>query len=110
VFRLLKLGFAVAAFAAIAWFGTTVKLGDRTLFQHLRAIGDSKESHDLVAGTKKAAGPLVDDVRRRITGEPAAIADAPPASASPIDAGPPQERISASERHGLDRLVRRVDR
>ena len=50
---------------AFAWFGVTVKLGSQTLFQHLRAIGQTKESQQLVDGTREAAGPLVDDVRRR---------------------------------------------
>ncbi len=42
------------------------KLGSRTLFQHLRAIGQTKESQELVDGTRQVAGPLVDDVRRRV--------------------------------------------
>ena len=69
MFRLLKLGVSMMALAAIAWFGITVKLGSRTLFQHLRAIGQITESQELVDGTKQAAGPLVDDVRRRISGK-----------------------------------------
>src|SRR5947199_232635 len=69
--RLFKLCLAMGAFLVFAWFGMTVKLGPRTLFQHLRAIGQTKESQDLVDGTREAAEPLVDDVRRRI-GRPAA--------------------------------------
>jgi hypothetical protein len=66
VFKLLKLGVGLVALTAIAWFGITVKLGSQTLFQHLRAIGQTRESQDLVDGTKQAAGPLVDDVRRSV--------------------------------------------
>jgi len=66
MFRLLKLCVSLAAFCALAYFGMTVKLGSRTLFEHLRAIGQTKESQELVDGTKEAAEPLVDDVRRRI--------------------------------------------
>ena len=39
MFRLLKLCMSLAAFLVFAWFGATVKLGSRTLFEHLHAIG-----------------------------------------------------------------------
>ena len=65
MFRLIKLGITLVGLAAFAWFGVTVKLGSMTLFQHLRAIGQTKESQELVDGTRQAAGPLVDDVRRK---------------------------------------------
>jgi hypothetical protein len=105
VFRLLKLGIGLCGLVAFAWFGLTVKLGSQTLFQHLRAIGQSKESHDLVDGTREAAGPLVSDVRRRIAGKEAEK----PAAARPEDETP-QEHVSASDRQALHRLIRRVDR
>jgi hypothetical protein len=120
VFRLFKLGVGLVGLAAVAWFGITVKLGPRTLFQHLRAIGQTRESQELVDGTKQAAGPLVDDVRRRISGksdaEGASPSDegskrapsgAPPASKEP-DA--PQERLSSSEQRQLRELLRKVGR
>ena len=68
MFRLIKLAIGLVGLMAFAWFGITVKLGERTLFQHVRAIGQTKESQELVDGTRQAAGPLVDDVRRRFTG------------------------------------------
>ena len=102
MFRLIKLGVALVGFVAFAWFGATVKLGSQTLFEHLHAIGQTKESQELVDGTKQAAGPLVDDVRRRI-GSKAEPATAP-------DAGAPEERVSASDQHQLRRLIRKVDR
>ena len=104
MFRLFKLGVALMGFVAFAWFGATVKLGSRTLFEHLHAIGQSKESQDLVDGTKQAAAPLVDDVRRHLAGKTDLAKAAPP------DGGPPEERLSSSERQDLDRLIRRVDR
>jgi hypothetical protein len=113
VFKLVKLGVGLVALVAIAWFGTTVKLGPRTLFQHLRAIGQTKESQDLVDGTKQAAAPLVDDVRRRISGKPEAAGAGPPAVGdSPPGKGPgaPQERLSDSEQRQLRELLRKVDR
>jgi hypothetical protein len=97
MFRMIKVMFMMAMFAAVAWFGSTVKLGERTLFGHLRAIGSTKESQELVDGTKQSAKPLVDDVRRRIAGE-----------ATP-DAGPPQEKVTDSERRRLRRLIGAAD-
>jgi hypothetical protein len=105
MFRLIKLGIGLTGLVLFAWFGLTAKLGSQTLFQHLRAIGQSKESQQLVDGTREAAGPLVDDVRRRIGGQPVTAR----AHEQP-DAGPPEERVSTSERQALHRLIRRVDR
>ena len=96
--RLLKLCVGMAAFVAFAWFGTTVKLGPRTLFQHLRAIGQTQESRELIDGTKEAAEPFVDGVRRRLAGAPA------PAAAGP-DGGAPEERLSPSDKKQLRKFL-----
>lgn len=103
MFRLLKLGIALMGLVLFAWFGLTVKLGPQTLFQHLRAIGQSKESQELVDGTRQAASPLVDDVRRRIGGKQEQVAAKP-------EAGPPEEHVTPADRQALHRLIRRVDR
>jgi hypothetical protein len=105
LFRLFKLGIALMGFLAFAWFGATVKLGSQTLFEHLHAIGQTKESQELVDGTKQAAAPLVDDVRRHIASQ-----TGPAAAASPPDGGAPEERLSTSDQHELRRLLRKVDR
>ena len=121
MFRLLKLGVSMMALAAIAWFGITVKLGSRTLFQHVRAIGQSRESQELVDGTKQVAGPLVDDVRRRISGKSDGEVSAasgehgkarPGTSGVTPDSGKadPQERLSSSEQRQLRELLRKVGR
>jgi hypothetical protein len=107
LFRLFKLGVALIGFAAFAWFGVTVKLGSQTLFQHLRAISQTKESQELVDGTRQAAGPLADDVRRRFQEGTARTADKHSPDAG---AGPPEERVSAADRQALHHLIRRVDR
>ena len=102
MFRLIKLGVALVGLLAFCWFGVTYQLGSRTLFQHLRAIGQSKESQELVDGTKHAAGPLVDDVRRRIGKD-----DEAPPTMSP-DAGSPRERLSSSEQRQLRKLLEKA--
>jgi hypothetical protein len=119
VFRLIKLGITLVGLAAFAWFGVTVKLGSMTLFQHLRAIGQTKESQELVDGTRQAAGPLVDDVRRKFqegtkegTKDGKDVKEAREAKVEkPAPAeGPPEEHVSAADRQALHRLIRRVDR
>jgi hypothetical protein len=113
LFRLFKLGIALIGFAAFAWFGVTVKLGSQTLFQHLRAISQTKESQELVDGTRRAAGPLADDVRRRFQEGTARTAEGTRTAdrhAPDAGAGPPEERVSAADRQALHHLIRRVDR
>ena len=110
MFRLLKLCLSLAAFLVVAWFGATVKLGDHTLFEHLHAIGQTKESQELVDGTKKAAEPLVDDVKRRIgkgDGKADGKNDGKMAGlpALPPDAGAAQDDFSPNEKRQLRRLL-----
>jgi hypothetical protein len=111
MFTMLKLLLGLAGFLAFAWFGATVKLGDRTLFGHMHAIGTTKESQELVDGTKQVAGPLVDDVRRRIgktdKAEGEKQANLP---ALPPDAGAAQDDFSPSEKKQLRRLLGRAER
>src|SRR5436190_11574606 len=64
VFKLAKLFIGLLGLGAFAWLGLTVPLGDKTLFGHLSAIGQSKESQQLVRGTKQKVG----DLKKRIAG------------------------------------------
>lgn len=61
---LFRLMFWVVAMAAVAWFSTTVKLGDKTLFQHVVAIGSTPEAKDLAKGTEQEAQKVVEQVQR----------------------------------------------
>jgi hypothetical protein len=112
MFRLLKLCLSLAGFLAFAWFGMTVKLGDRTLFEHLHAIGQTKESKELVDGTKHAAGPLVDDVKRKIgkQGEGDKGDKTAELPALPPDAGAAQDDFSPKEKRQLRRLLGAAER
>jgi hypothetical protein len=83
---MLKLVALVALFAGFCWVGTHLQLGSHTLFGHLRAIAQTKESQDLFDGTRESAGPLVDDVRRRIAGVPAPAKTPAPAVEEADDA------------------------
>ena len=102
MFRLIKLAVGLVGLMAFVWFGVTVKLGEQTLFQHLRAIGQTKESQELMDGTRQAAGPLVDDVKRRLGKHDQ---DGSRLPAMPPDAGAPQERLSSSEQRQLRALL-----
>jgi hypothetical protein len=112
MFRLLKLCMSLAAFLVVAWFGATVKLGSRTLFEHLHAIGQTKESQELADGAKQAAEPMIDGVKRHIgkgedKGKPdkqAALPTLPP------DAGAAQDDFSPSEKRQLRRLLGAAER
>ena len=111
---MLRLVAFVALFGAFCWFGTTVPLGPHTLFGHLRAISATRESQELLDGTRQSARPLVDDVRRRIAGMPAepepALHEAASGPASPAkgaDAGAPEESVSAADRRRLRELLRK---
>jgi hypothetical protein len=109
----LKWLFGLAMLGVFAWFGATVTLGSRTLFGHLAAIAHTKESQELLEGTKQSAKPLVDDVRRRIAGAPTPegktaekkAAEKPAEASTRPDAGPPQETISGADRQKLRKIL-----
>jgi hypothetical protein len=46
--------------------GATIKLGDRTFFQHVSRIWQSDETQDMVEGVKDKSGPVVDRVKRGV--------------------------------------------
>lgn len=94
MFTLVKLGASIVGLLAFAWFGMTYKLGSHTLFEHLHAIGQTKESQELVDGTRKAV--------RHVGAEELEGAGPAPVSR---DAGAPLERLSSSERRQLKYLL-----
>jgi hypothetical protein len=88
VFKLIKLLIGVVGLGVFIWWGMTVPLGERTLFGHISAIGQSKESQELVRGTKQKVG----DLTKRIASDEPAKADksdkadkAEPTKAAPQD-------------------------
>jgi hypothetical protein len=106
MFTLLKFGAGVVALLAFAWFGMTFKLGERTLFEHLHAIGQTKESQELVDGTRQAVRRRVGDSKKDDGAERGAASgkgDRPPSVGR--DAGAPLERLSSSEQRQLRYLL-----
>jgi hypothetical protein len=101
VFRLIKFLLGLAALAGFVWFGANVPLGSRTLFQHLQAIGRTRETKDLLDGTRDTAKPLMDSVRRKAQ---EALNDK--VAVLPADGGaPPAEEVSESDRQELKRVL-----
>lgn len=72
--------------AVVAYFGSTVKLGERTFFGHIRAIWSTKEAQDMRKGLDEKAGPALDRMKRGVeAGIKAAGRD--DGGSPPIDAG-----------------------
>jgi hypothetical protein len=101
VFRLFKLLVGLVGLAAFVWFGANVPLGHRTLFEHLQAIGRTRETQDLLEGTRETAKPLVDSVRRKLAHESGDSQATPDAGA----AVRPADDISESDRSHLKKLL-----
>jgi len=100
VFRLIKFLVGVAVLAGFVWFGANVPLGSRTLFEHLQAIGRTRETRDLLDGTRESAKPLMDSVRRKLAQEALGEKVLPP------DGGvPPADDVPESDRDQLKKVL-----
>jgi hypothetical protein len=106
LFKLLKLGVAVACLGAFAWVAFTVPIGKRTLWEHGVAIGKSKESKELVQGTKDT----VTDLTKRII--PASQAKEPKQAGKDAAKNlkgekprPSHEHLSSADRKEMRRLL-----
>lgn len=96
MFKLLKLLLGLGCLGIFVWWGFTVPLGDRTLFEHLRAIGHTRESQELVRGTKQK----VSEVKHRIV---SGSASGKP-EAKPVEA-PPQEQLTEGDRQEMRKII-----
>lgn len=56
----------LALVGGLAYCGSTVKLGKRTFFGHVKAIWATEEVQDLKDGVKEKAGPAASRVKRGI--------------------------------------------
>ena len=68
--------------------GSTVKLGKRTFFGHVRAIWHTEEVQDLKQGVKEQAGPAADRVKRGVEAGYKAMKDEGSGSAGSGSAAP----------------------
>ena len=63
---MIRLLVLLALAGALAFCGSTVKLGNRTFFGHVRAIIGTEEVQDLKEGVKEKAGPAADRVKKGV--------------------------------------------
>lgn len=56
----------LALAAGLAFLGSTVPLGKRTFFGHIRAIWQTEEVQDMKQGIENKASPAVDRVKRGV--------------------------------------------
>jgi hypothetical protein len=56
----------LALAAGLAFAGSTVMLGKRTFFGHIRAIWHTEEVQDMKNGIEEKAGPAVQRVKRGV--------------------------------------------
>jgi len=89
--RLIRLVITLAVLAGIVYFAVAVPLGQKTLWQHLKAIAGSKESQELVDEVKQKAGSAM----RR---------DAGPARRAPT--GGSSDHLTDQERRLLRKLIK----
>ena len=114
----------VLSAAMLAYVGATVKMGNRTLFGHIRAVWATPEAQDMKKGVEQSAKPMLQKVKRGVeagyreatkddgVNAPApkpetkpAVSDAPQAEqapaadAAPVDAGAPAPKKHRRHTH-----------
>jgi hypothetical protein len=60
----IKLIVYLAIIGGLAYCGATVKLGNKTFFEHVRAIWHTEEVQELKHGVEDKAGPTVDKLEK----------------------------------------------
>jgi hypothetical protein len=66
MFRFLRFLVSLSLLVGFIWFGMTVPLGQHTLFGHVSRIWKSDETQDLVKGTKEAARPAAQKIKKAV--------------------------------------------
>ena len=69
VFAPVRTLITLALVAGFVWGSFNVKLGRRTLAQHLDRIGDTPEAKELLEGTRSTVNPLLHEATDRVLGE-----------------------------------------
>jgi hypothetical protein len=110
VFKLLRLVFVLGGLGALVWFGMTVPLGERTLFEHIQAIWKTPESRGLVRGTKNKVGDLIDRATGRVVkgvakNAPNQVTAHGQAADRDPAAEPPMEDVQEKDRKALRGLI-----
>lgn len=56
----------IVLIAGFVWFGSSVKLGNRTFFGHVRAIWHTEEAQELKDGVTEKAAPAAGKLKKGI--------------------------------------------
>jgi hypothetical protein len=108
MFRFLRLVIYLGVLVAFIWFGTTVELGNRTLFGHIQNIWKTHESQELVDGTKGKVGDLVERASDKVSKGIGKNATAPANSRGEDQQGAkPMEDVQGEDRKTLRELIGR---
>ncbi|MCG5051671.1 MAG: hypothetical protein KA712_01800 [Myxococcales bacterium] len=114
-----RIVFVLGTLAAMVWFGTQVKLGDLTLYEHLMAIVNSEPSRNLVEGTKGKFTEGVSEVGKLIGDKTStSTSDDPKGSSKPDKSGDkrgaralaagedrPSDDVPEADRKALRKLI-----
>lgn len=69
VLRPIRTLISLAFVAGAVWFSFKVPLGDKTLAQHLDAIGETPQAQELVDGARQTVNPALEQAKQRVLGE-----------------------------------------
>lgn len=109
--KLVKLAVSLACLAGFVWFGMSVDLGERTFFQHMRAIGESDESQELWRGASQKVGGVLGAEKDEAVKPPSrsveiiSEAQAARAAERARGKGPAQDDLTDSDRRDMRRLI-----
>jgi len=113
VLRLLKFTLVIGLLGAGVYYGMNVKLGERTSFQHVRAIWGTKETQELRRGTTQKVGGLVDQatdqmvkgVAKNAPGKVLLRGEGNEVDPGQVPSQPPQEKLSPQDRKALRNII-----
>jgi hypothetical protein len=110
VIRLLKTALVLGLLGVGVYYGMTVKLGERTFFQHVRAIWETKETQELRRSAKEKVGGLVDDATDQVVkgvskNAPGKVIMRGDGTEKEVPSEPPQEAVSPEDRKALRNII-----
>ena len=108
MFRLIRSLISLGLLAGIVYVAIFVPLGERTLWQHLKAIAGSAESKRLVDGVKHKADEVVGEGKKKAAVKPV-VKGAPATRVTSRPAPEPQGKgdgFTPKERDALRKLIR----
>lgn len=96
MFRLIRGVFSLIVLAIVGYMAFTVPLGSKTLWEHLKAISETKESKQLVDGVK---GKAEEGLARAIQGSKK--------DGGLVEAGAAGDNLTPEERSVLRKLIKK---